>query len=147
MSKFSEESFDSVEEMEKWIEIEREIDKEASRFNEECGEVVSYNRGFCDLPNFGDWRDKRYGLSVWSGKVRKRDGYKCRRKGCGSKENLHAHHIFNQADNPDLRYEIWNGITLCQTCHITFHKIYGKVENNEEQIKEFISNGGESYGD
>lgn len=133
-----------VEEVEEAIEFERELKKELGRYDEECGEVVSYNRGYCDLPNYGDWRDRDYGLRAWSIKVRKRDGHMCRRKGCGSNYKLHAHHIFNQADNPDLRYEVWNGITLCQSCHIEFHKVYGKVENNENQIKKFISGGGES---
>lgn len=136
---------DSIEELEKCIELEREIDEEVKRFSEECGEVVTYNRGFCKLPNFGDWRDRRYGLSVWSVKVRKRDKYKCRR--CGSGVNLHAHHIYNKADNPDLQYEVWNGITLCRYCHMSFHKIYGKADNNEDQIKEFLDTRGDHYGD
>lgn len=137
--------FETINELEEAVELERQINKELARYDEECGEVVSYNQGFCPLPNFGDWRDKQYGLRIWSSNVRKRDGHKCRREGCGSRSHLHAHHIYNQADNPDLRFEVWNGITLCQSCHNLFHKIYGKVENNEEQIKEFIS-GGEAIG-
>lgn len=141
------EGFDTIDEIEEAIKFELELKKDLEKYEDNCGEVITYNRGFCELPDFGDWRDKEYGIRIWSIKVQQRDGYKCRRKGCGSSHKLHAHHIFNQADHPDLRYEVWNGVTLCQSCHITFHKIYGKVENNEEQIKEFISNGGESYGD
>lgn len=141
------EHIDPIEEIEAQIQFERELDEEVREFPSKCGEVISYNRGYCVLPDYGDWRDKRYGLRVWSMSVRKRDGYKCRRKSCGSRYKLHAHHILNQADNPDLRFEVWNGITLCQSCHNLFHKIYGKVENNEEQIKEFISDGGGRFGD
>lgn len=137
-------SFKSVEEIEDFIALQRLIDDEMARYDEECGEVVSYNQGYCPLPNFGDWRDKQFGIRLWSLKVRKRDRHRCRREGCGRTKNLHAHHIYNQADNPDLRFEEWNGVTLCQSCHILFHKIYGKVENDEDQIREFISNGGEA---
>lgn len=133
----------SIEELEEAEEFERQLKIELDRYAEECGEVVSYNRGFCRLPDYGDWRDKQYGLRVWSREVRKRDGHKCRKRNCGSKKDLHAHHIYNQADNPDIRFEVWNGITLCQSCHILFHRIYGKVGNNEDQIKEFISSENE----
>lgn len=130
---------DIFEEYDKEVMLDIEIKKELDRYNEECGGVITYTRDFCTLPNYGDWRDGKYSLRVWSSEVRKRDGHTCRREGCGSKKNLHAHHIYNQADNPDIRFEVWNGVTLCQTCHIAFHKIYGNVENNEEQIKEFLS--------
>ena len=131
---------DSVEELEEIIEIEEEIDVEFSRYSEECGEVVSYNRGYCPLPNFGDWRDRRYGLSVWSVNVRKRDKYTCRK--CKGKTNLHAHHIYNKFDNPDIQYEEWNGITLCKYCHASFHRTYGKRFNDEVQLKEFMNDDG-----
>lgn len=136
-------SFKSIDEWEDFIAMQRSIDAELARYDEECGEVITYNQGYCPLPSFGDWRDKQFGIRVWSLKVRKRDGFKCRRKSCGSTKNLHAHHIYNQADNPDIRFEEWNGITLCRPCHMAFHKIYGKVENNEDQIREFLSKGGD----
>lgn len=137
--------FDTIDEYEEALEFERELKEELARYNEECGEVITYSRGYCPIPNYGDWRDKQYGIRIWSNEVRKRDGYKCRRNGCGSKERLHAHHIFNQADNPGIRFEVWNGITLCQPCHILFHQNYGKIENNEDQIREFIADGSIAY--
>lgn len=136
--------FRDIDEYDEYMKMQQEIKDELASFKDNCGEVKTHRRNYCVLPNFGDWRDKRYGLNVWSNNVRRRDNHTCRREGCGSKHNLHAHHIFNQADNPDLRFEIWNGITLCQQCHIEFHRIYGKNENDEYQIREFISGGRDS---
>jgi hypothetical protein len=36
---------------------------------------------------------------------------------CGSKKNLHIHHIFTRRENEDLCYIINNLITLCRSCH------------------------------
>ncbi len=47
-----------------------------------------------------------------------RDDWKCRR--CGSREALHAHHIwFRSQGGPD---EFWNLITLCLGCHEAIHR-------------------------
>jgi 5-methylcytosine-specific restriction endonuclease McrA len=54
-------------------------------------------------------------------KVLKRDNYTC--QACqqhGGK--LNVHHIEPWGPNPDLRYVISNGITLCKKCHYTKHK-------------------------
>jgi hypothetical protein len=55
----------------------------------------------------------------WRSKVIERDG-RCME--CGAEENLHAHHIKNFAEFPQLRTELSNGITLCQSCHRKLHK-------------------------
>lgn len=117
---------------------EKDLEDELDRYAEECSEVRIYNRGYCDIPNYGDWRDKGGQLAWWAKNIKARDGHKCRKPGCESKENLHAHHIHNKADNPDIMYEAWNGITLCQYHHVEFHRRYGKSENTEEQLSEFF---------
>lgn len=38
----------------------------------------------------------------------------------------------------DLGYDVSNGITLCRDCHIVFHMIYGKENNTDLQLKEFL---------
>jgi 5-methylcytosine-specific restriction endonuclease McrA len=46
-----------------------------------------------------------------------RDGWKC--QSCGFRSNLHVHHIwFRSQGGPD---ELWNLITLCNTCHNGVH--------------------------
>ena len=51
---------------------------------------------------------------------------------------LEAHHIYNFWDHPHLRYEIDNGIALCEDCHKDFHKIYGLTNNDKYQLEEFL---------
>ncbi len=75
---------------------------------------------------------------LWRESVFARDNWtcqKCKIRGC----KLHPHHIQNFAQYPELRFAIDNGITFCKECHESFHKKYGKKDNNLEQIKEFLS--------
>lgn len=67
-----------------------------------------------------------YGLAYWSRSVKRRDNYICQNCGidgkkvcnhCGEKPRLHAHHIKEWVDHPELRLDINNGITLCFKCH------------------------------
>lgn len=69
-------------------------------------------------------------------KVFERDDYTCQI--CYQKSGkLNAHHLYNWADYPELRYDIDNGVTLCKRCHDTFHKIYGKKKNTKQEFDEF----------
>ena len=78
----------------------------------------------------------------WRTSVFERDGYTCQRCGAhnqkGTHVELHAHHLKNWADNPDSRYIIENGVTLCSSCHYAFHSMFGKKNNTPEQFNEFI---------
>ena len=79
------------------------------------------------------------GYRTWRKSVYERDNYTCQCCGDSKGRNLNAHHIKNWADNPELRYDIDNGITLCSTCHKVFHKIYKKRNNNKNQLIEFLN--------
>lgn len=59
----------------------------------------------------------------WRKQVYQRDNYTCQY--CGSKEKINAHHIKSWKDFPELRYDVNNGITLCEKCHINLHKTIG----------------------
>jgi 5-methylcytosine-specific restriction endonuclease McrA len=75
---------------------------------------------------------------LWRESVFSRDNWtcqKCKIKGI----YLHPHHIKNFAQYSELRFAIDNGITFCKNCHKDFHTFYGRENNNEEQIKEFLS--------
>jgi hypothetical protein len=74
--------------------------------------------------------------------VYKKDSFKC--SICKSEQKksnrLEAHHLYNWTDFPYLRFEINNNITMCQECHIEFHKIYYKKNNHPLQFEEFRVN-------
>ena len=59
----------------------------------------------------------------WRLAVYKRDNYCCVK--CGSKEKLNAHHLKSWKNYPLLRYDVANGITLCERCHIKYHQENG----------------------
>ncbi len=73
-------------------------------------------------------------VKKWIKLVYERDEYECKK--CGSKERLHAHHIKTWEEAPDLRVDIDNGITLCQSCHQKHHTI-GK-KRNKDHIKKSV---------
>ena len=75
----------------------------------------------------------------WYKKVFIRDNYTCKHCGKRGKGNLNAHHLESYSDNEELRYNIDNGITLCEKCHKNFHKIYGYGNNTKEQFYEYNS--------
>lgn len=79
----------------------------------------------------------------WRKSVFERDLYTCQccgtKSGIGNKVELNAHHIRNWKDNEKSRYDIYNGITLCDKCHTNFHSKYGKKNNTEQQLKEFLN--------
>lgn len=88
-----------------------------------------------------------YEYRDWRKAVFERDSYTC--QSCGyknriglkpeEKRELNAHHIKNWRDNEDVRYDVGNGITFCEKCHLEFHAIYGKKNNTKEQLEEFLN--------
>jgi hypothetical protein len=56
----------------------------------------------------------------WTKKVFERDNHKC--KQCFSTYRLHAHHIKFWKEHPELRLDLDNGITLCNSCHSKLHR-------------------------
>jgi len=65
----------------------------------------------------------RYNLLAldWAKQIKERDCYTCIECGAhqkdGTTKRIIAHHIIPWKENPDLRFDMDNGITLCQPCH------------------------------
>src|SRR4030065_2124982 len=63
----------------------------------------------------------------WRKAVYDKDKYTCQI--CGAKDKyLNAHHIKPFKDYPELRFDINNGITLCEDCHKDIHKSHIKTK-------------------
>lgn len=62
-------------------------------------------------PEYKDWRNAVFA----------RDRYACQHCGDAKGGNLQSHHIKAFATYPELRYDVANGITLCERCHSRVH--------------------------
>jgi len=64
----------------------------------------------------------------WHDYVLERDGHKCQYPGCTKSTDLQVHHIKRFKNFSHLRYETFNGITLCRYHH-------GQVTGIEERYE------------
>ena len=79
----------------------------------------------------------RTASKVWRKAVYEKDSYNC--VACGHHGGeLNAHHLNAYDNNPDERFEVKNGVTLCPSCHIRFHSQYGFGGNTKEQFEEWL---------
>lgn len=69
-------------------------------------------------------RDQRFSMLYkrWRFDVFIRDHFTCQHCGDAQGGNLRAHHLKGFAAYPDLRFDIPNGITLCDACHLALHR-------------------------
>lgn len=75
-------------------------------------------------------------IREWRNKIFARDKYRCQI--CGNKkDDLNAHHLYSWHSHKEKRFELDNGITLCETHHKEFHSIYGYKNNTKEQFEEY----------
>lgn len=79
-------------------------------------------------PEYNDWRKAVY----------ERDNYTCQCCGDDKGGNLRAHHYYNYSEHKELRYDVNNGVTLCELCHVSFHNTYGYKNNTKEQFEEYL---------
>lgn len=85
-------------------------------------------------------RDMQNGeIRKWREKVYKRDDYTCQI--CHEKGGkLNAHHIYSWDKYEDKRFDVKNGVTLCESCHKKFHISYGYGGNTAADFKHHLVN-------
>lgn len=49
----------------------------------------------------------------------------------------HAHHLNSWIDHPEERYDLNNGVAICEDCHWEFHDSYGYGGNTKEQYYQY----------
>lgn len=78
-------------------------------------------------------------LKKWRKEIFKRDNYTCTI--CNVRgQRINAHHIYSWDKYKEKRFDLDNGVTLCNSCHKDFHKNYGYGNNNMEQFTEYKNN-------
>ena len=75
----------------------------------------------------------------WRVEVLKRDKYTCKCCGKKSDKTLVVHHIDGYDWCIERRYDVDNGITLCEECHKLFHHFYGYGLNTKSEFDMFMS--------
>ena len=68
----------------------------------------------------------------WRTSVFERDHYTCQDCDDDHGGNLRAHHIMSFAENPELRFDVSNGITLCHHCHELRHFKPDSIRNQRK---------------
>ena len=67
---------------------------------------------------------------LWVKAVYDRDKYICQCCSYSKGGSLNAHHIDSWKEHKDDRFNIDNGVTLCETCHRAYHSLY-KIVNHD----------------
>lgn len=98
--------------------------------------IIENNERFKNYEEYRKTSDYyKWRLSVWA-----RDNFTCIK--CSKKRDantmINAHHLESFKNNIDLRFDVDNGVTLCESCHIKFHAKYTNRNNTKEQFEEFI---------
>jgi hypothetical protein len=86
-----------------------------AKYNNYCSEDCYY----LEVKSDRDKNKNEY--KKWRNAVRERDEWVC--QNCSfSGERIEAHHIESWSQNPELRFDVENGISLCIECHYFYHK-------------------------
>lgn len=97
-----------------------------------------YNSNLTEDDRKGRIHDKQF--TEWSKQVKIKGEYVC--DCCNKKDGGHlvSHHLNSWDNNIEQRYDVENGVCLCEHCHKEFHHIYGYGNNTKEQYIEFKEN-------
>lgn len=83
-------------------------------------------------------RSRCKGYDEWTKKIRENYKFTCFL--CGdSGHELHAHHILPYYKYIEHRVDPDNGVLMCKSCHMTFHELYGFLNNTLDQLLEYFT--------
>ena len=98
--------------------------------------IGKHRAGYCE-PNDSNKVRQSIEYRFWRAAVLERDFYTCQK--CGDQSgSFNAHHILSFARFPDKRFEVLNGITLCEECHKEFHREYGRIRFTSDDLTEWL---------
>ena len=75
---------------------------------------------------------------IWRSTVFARDNRTCCKCGKDKKARMVVHHINSYDIHENQRYDIDNGIVMCEDCHKDFHSKYGYGKNTRTQFEEYL---------
>jgi len=84
---------------------------------QDSGKVRGGSGSQRNMPEYIEWRSAVY----------ERDNWTCQE--CGTQGPLNAHHIKSWAHHPEFRFDIDNGVTLCEKCHAEKHPHLNMISN------------------
>jgi len=95
----------------------------------------SYNPDLSDADRADRRGNREY--KQWSYDVKMAGNFACQVCGDDKGGNLVSHHIEAHNSNVELRYNVSNGVCLCDTCHKDFHFHFGYGNNTSEQFEQY----------
>lgn len=75
---------------------------------------------------------------IWRSTIFARDNRTCCKCNKDKKERMVVHHINSYDIHKEERYDMNNGIVMCEDCHKDFHKEYGYGKNTRTQFEEYL---------
>ena len=128
------------------LQDKNSIKKRAIRYSaNHQGVTINQWKGFVTPKNMRIRGSVKY--EEWRCAVFNRDNYTCQccgtRSRIGNSVILHAHHLDSFASNEEKRFDVDNGLNLCNKCHDprqvgSFHNMYGTSNNTRAQYQEYI---------
>lgn len=76
--------------------------------------------------------------NIWRSTIFCRDNRTCCKCNQDKGKRMVVHHINSYDIYESQRYDIDNGIVMCEECHKDFHYKYGYGKNTKEQFKEYL---------
>lgn len=73
----------------------------------------------------------------WARMIKVLSNFRCVICGESKSGKMVSHHLASYLSNPELRFEVDNGVCLCNECHYDFHRKYGNKNNSPEQFSEY----------